>query len=87
MISGDSTSFQVKTYFGDHTCYREFQKRNVNSSWVSKEYLERFRLDPNMKLSDIIELVKAGYRVSISNSQAYKARRKANIKSNGSLVE
>lgn len=69
MISNDST-FQIKIYFSHYTCLcREFHNRNVNSLWVAKKYLEWFRLDLNMKLNDVQELVKADYQVNISNSQ------------------
>lgn len=52
----------------------------MNSLWVTQKYVEHFRLDPNIKLSGVRELVKADKEVDISNSQAYRARKKSQLK-------
>ncbi|KAK8573350.1 hypothetical protein V6N13_100152 [Hibiscus sabdariffa] len=38
---------KIKTYVEEHNCVRDTKNMNCTSRWLAKEYLEKFRVDPN----------------------------------------
>ncbi|KAK8669404.1 hypothetical protein V6N13_106835 [Hibiscus sabdariffa] len=41
-----NTSWQIKTYFGEHDCIRDVKNRNSTYKWVAKAYVDKFRVEP-----------------------------------------
>jgi hypothetical protein len=79
----DSSSFQIIKLVKEHSCAKAFHNRQVTSKWVARVFLEKFRLDPNMKLLAIKASIMEQYEVEISMCKAYKARKIANEMING----
>ncbi|KAG5533219.1 hypothetical protein RHGRI_027431 [Rhododendron griersonianum] len=74
----DTTSFQIKS-LKCHPCQcpRQYRIRHANSCWLSRTYIDRLRDDPNWKLSAIRKAAKRDHMVDMSDSQVYRAKRKA----------
>ena len=39
----DGGIVQIKSYYGEHSCVREVWNRNMKSSYLANNYLERFK--------------------------------------------
>ncbi|GMY24503.1 putative Mutator transposable element [Fagus crenata] len=79
----DSNSFQIIKLVKEHSCAKAFHNRQETSKWVARVFLEKFRLDPNMKLLAIKASIMEQYEVEISMCKAYKERKIANEMING----
>ncbi|KAJ1428931.1 hypothetical protein SESBI_08647 [Sesbania bispinosa] len=55
-----------------HRCGRVFNNKNVNSKWIAKVVVDKFRTSSNVKLSEIIEDVRKNYSVGVSEWKAWK---------------
>ncbi|XP_077233381.1 uncharacterized protein LOC143875660 [Tasmannia lanceolata] len=80
-------NFQIKSYVPTHKCLRSYQNHQVTSSWLSSKYLEKIRDDPNWNIHAIRKSVKRDFKVDVSNSKIYRAKRKAMVCIEGGYVE
>jgi hypothetical protein len=46
-------SFVVKTYYGGHTCQKEWSIRKCNAKWIASKYLDAFRAHDKMSISSL----------------------------------
>ncbi|XP_077251785.1 uncharacterized protein LOC143891010 [Tasmannia lanceolata] len=79
--------FQIKSYVATHKCPRSYQNHMVTSSWLSSKYLEKIRDDPNWNIHAIRKSVKRDFKVDVSNSKIYRAKRKSMVCIEGGYVE
>ncbi|XP_021767501.1 uncharacterized protein LOC110731889 [Chenopodium quinoa] len=74
-------NFQVKLHNGEHTYGRSMQIKRMNSKWIAEYFANRFRVNPYMKVHDIIQTLWLEKGLKVSTLMAYRARKKgqANI--------
>ncbi|XP_028094043.1 uncharacterized protein LOC114294125 [Camellia sinensis] len=70
-------NLQVKTYVPTHNCGRMFYNKNVNSTWLSKKYMESIKSNPTWPIQSFKQSVQKDHNVGVSRSQLYRAKRKA----------
>ncbi|KAL4347998.1 hypothetical protein GQ457_17G020520 [Hibiscus cannabinus] len=42
----NETTWQIKTYIGDHSCIRDTKNTNCTTRWLAKTYIDKWRVDP-----------------------------------------
>ncbi|KAK8690434.1 hypothetical protein V6N13_073967 [Hibiscus sabdariffa] len=42
----NETTWQIKTYIGDHSCIRDTKIGNCTARWLAKAYIDKWRVDP-----------------------------------------
>ncbi|KAH7835968.1 hypothetical protein Vadar_031565 [Vaccinium darrowii] len=74
---GDTTTFQIKTIQGKHTCGRKYESRWASAKWLAGKYLHNFIDDPNWKFEAVKNDVRRKLYLDVSKKQIYRAKRKA----------
>ncbi|KAF2297435.1 hypothetical protein GH714_023482 [Hevea brasiliensis] len=64
-------------YNGDHSCSKSLCNRLANAKWVAKEFMERFRRNPDYGIDDMMIDLQEKYRLSVSKWVCYRARTRA----------
>uniref|UniRef100_A0ACD5VTH8 Uncharacterized protein n=1 Tax=Avena sativa TaxID=4498 RepID=A0ACD5VTH8_AVESA len=77
------TAYVIRQLVLPHTCGKTNESSRINSVWLSKNYKDQIRSDPDMKISAFMDMVRKGYDVSISKHMAYRAKNKAIVSING----
>ncbi|CAA0836454.1 Unknown protein, partial [Striga hermonthica] len=67
----------IKTLVAEHTCYRDIKTRQATSSWVAKEFLDKFRKKPRMKVADLEDQIMEKYAVQPNKWKLYRGKYKA----------
>nr|POE70302.1 hypothetical protein CFP56_49646 [Quercus suber] len=70
----DEMTFQMRTYYGRHTCTRTFKNMRCTSKWLGKKLVGELSDHPNMTSSTIIKGAQEKYVVHISRSKAHRAK-------------
>ncbi|XP_065629274.1 uncharacterized protein LOC136067409 [Quercus suber] len=73
----EELTFQIKTFNPECTCPRSFKHSQVTSSYVAKKFMQEFDKNPNWKVGAVQHHVKQALEIDISDSQVYRAKRKA----------
>ncbi|XP_021756736.1 uncharacterized protein LOC110721811 [Chenopodium quinoa] len=71
----NKTKFCVKSYVGEHTCGRSSKVKKMSASWIAKQYNTQFKVNPYMRLHDLMETVWLDWGIRISRYLAHRARR------------
>lgn len=66
----------VKTHNPEHTCGRTSKVKKMTSSWIASNYITKFKVNPYIKLHDIIETIWLEWGIKVSRFMAYRARKK-----------
>ncbi|KAL2923094.1 Holliday junction ATP-dependent DNA helicase RuvB [Bienertia sinuspersici] len=69
-------NFMVKTLIADHTCGRASKLKKMTSTWIASTYQTKFKVNPYIKLHDIIETIWLEWGIKVSKFMAYRARKK-----------
>ncbi|XP_011083912.1 uncharacterized protein LOC105166301 [Sesamum indicum] len=80
----DECTFQIRDYNPKHKCAKTFNLKNVKSSWLCDKYLDKFKSDPKRSVKGFRVDAINEIRCHISKDQAYRAKRKALKKLEGS---
>ncbi|KAL2249689.1 UNVERIFIED_CONTAM: hypothetical protein Sindi_2442600 [Sesamum indicum] len=80
----DECTFQIRDYNPKHKCAKTFNLKNVKSSWLCDKYLDKFKSDPKRSVKGFRVDAINEIRCHISKDQAYRAKRKALEKLEGS---
>lgn len=68
-------SFVVKTYYGRHTCQKEWSVRKCTAKWIAAKYLDAFRAHDKMSISSLGKTVQKDWNFTPSRSKLARARR------------
>ena len=66
--------FAIKTYVPEHTCSRYMKNRQATTGWIAKEYLHRFRRNPNWSVKDLEDDLVKKWCVKVSKWKCYRAK-------------
>ncbi|KAJ9566824.1 hypothetical protein OSB04_002790 [Centaurea solstitialis] len=81
-------SFQVISLDDVHTCSRNFKYGSlINYKWIGKEFGSRIRMNPNIRLCEITDLLMKKYKCMLTPSQCRRAKMWALTVYEKSLVE
>ena len=83
----DGESFQISSFENVHICSRAFHGRAFSSRWVTKKYIDQFRINPDMNLEQLIGKVMEDHEVELFRSKAYRAKQYAKVLIKGSYLE
>jgi hypothetical protein len=72
----DEQSFQIISMQPKHVCGRKYKNSIVNAIWIANKLIDKFKVQP-MPLDVILDEVKDMWKVDVSASCMYRARRKA----------
>uniref|UniRef100_A0A2N9EMB4 SWIM-type domain-containing protein n=1 Tax=Fagus sylvatica TaxID=28930 RepID=A0A2N9EMB4_FAGSY len=85
-MAGEMTC-QLRTFVNEHTCSRSYLNSRATSKWLGKKLTNRISEQPDMPCSTIQEKVHKKFVVNISRSKAYRAKKIALEKIEGSHKE
>ncbi|GJY37347.1 pentatricopeptide repeat-containing protein [Tanacetum coccineum] len=69
-------SFQVFSLNDEHTCTRDFKFGTlVNYKWIGKHFGNKIRMNPDIKLHEIADMVMKKYKCIVSPCQCRRAKR------------
>ena len=72
----DGKSWHIRTLVNEHTCSRQCNLGYlVTSKWIARQFVDKIRMYPDMKVVDLQEMVMKKYRVKTSHNQCSRARR------------
>ena len=57
-FNSNMKSFHIKTFNSEHTCYREFQNKKVDTNWVIKKLVKRLMTYPKLRHSKTFDHIK-----------------------------
>ena len=84
----NEASFQVISLNDLHTCCRSFKYGSlINYKWIGKEFGNKIRLNPDIKLVEIVDLVMKKYNCNLTPNQCRRAKLWALNAFEKSLVE
>jgi hypothetical protein len=70
-------TFCIKKMELQHTCPTDPTNTRVNSKWLSRQYVDKFRSDPNTNITSLQDKAKKDFGVSVPKRMAYRAKTKA----------
>ncbi|KAK8708823.1 hypothetical protein V6N13_059859 [Hibiscus sabdariffa] len=73
----NETTWQIKTYIGDHSCIRDNKNANCTSRWLAKAYIEKWRVDPTYSIRSLQNDVQNDHIIHVSLSKCSKAKKLA----------
>ena len=72
-----SSSFQIRALHKQHTCNPTWDQKQVNSTWIAREYEDEIRMNPDWPVASFRSKVVNDLKCNISDSMIYRALRKA----------
>jgi hypothetical protein len=68
-------AFVIKSYYGKHTCQKEWKVRKCTSKWLADKYLESFRANDKMSITSLGRTVQKDFNLTPFRSKFARARR------------
>ena len=75
----------IKSLNDDHRCSRTPRNRQATYTWIANNFLEKFRMNQNWKVEEIMREINEKFGIIVSRQTCYKARCVARKKLQGSL--
>ena len=79
--------FVVKTLNDTHTCNRPPRNRQAGYKWIANHFLEKFRMDMNWRVGDMMHHIQKKFGRIFSKNTCYKARSMVHKIIQGTLAE
>ncbi|XP_062089370.1 uncharacterized protein LOC133795917 [Humulus lupulus] len=83
----DNTTFKVQTLVDNHNCGLVLNNSHADAPWLSKYFLEQFRINPDMKYKTFRDMTTKTKYSHVSNWVFYRAKARAKILLEGSVSE
>lgn len=85
--NSDNKNVMINTLIDNHDCGIVFDIKRVTSIWLSRHFMEQFRLNPNMNYQSFREMVCAQKFSNVSKIKFYIAKDKASKTLEGSVKD
>ncbi|KAK4283379.1 hypothetical protein QN277_000333 [Acacia crassicarpa] len=80
-------TFQIKTFYDNHTYCRVFQNKRATGYWVAKKLEKQILTQPNMTRTEVYEHMKVQYNTHLNMKKVSKALQKVKKSIEGSEKE
>lgn len=85
--NSDNRTVRINTLVDKHNCGIVFDNKHVTSPWLSKHFMEQFRLNPSMDYQSFREMTSSTKFSNVSKSTFYRAKKKARELLEGSIKD
>ena len=82
-----TSTYQIKTYFGEHSCMPTFNQRQINSKWLAEFYEKEIRMNPSWPINSFRKKIVNDLKCNVSKHAVYRAKTRALVKINGTHAE
>ncbi|KAL4308358.1 hypothetical protein GQ457_01G018380 [Hibiscus cannabinus] len=71
----NETTWQIKTYIGDHSCIRDTKNANCTARWLAKTYIEKWRVDPTYSTGSLQKDVQHDHILQVPLTKCSRAKK------------
>ncbi|KAK8714515.1 hypothetical protein V6N13_149705 [Hibiscus sabdariffa] len=71
----NETTWQIKTYIGDHSCIRDTKNANCTARWLAKTYIDKWRVDPTYSTGSLQKDVQHDHILQVPLTKCSRAKK------------
>ncbi|KAK8681383.1 hypothetical protein V6N13_053787 [Hibiscus sabdariffa] len=71
----NETTWQIKTYIGDHSCIRDTKNTNCTARWLAKAYIDKWRVDPTYSTGSLQKDVQHDHILQVPLTKCSRAKK------------
>uniref|UniRef100_A0A803R2X8 Transposase MuDR plant domain-containing protein n=1 Tax=Cannabis sativa TaxID=3483 RepID=A0A803R2X8_CANSA len=86
-VQEDKRTFKVTSNKETHNCGIALDNRHISAKWLSKYFLDQFRMHPNMDFKSFKEMTLDNKFSKVTESQFYRAKNYARAQLEGSVAQ
>ncbi|XP_039687906.1 uncharacterized protein [Medicago truncatula] len=80
-------SFQVKTYYSEHTCCRGFKNKQATRKWVVSKLQHQIKIQPSITYSECFDYLQREFGIHVNDSKLFREIKEARELVEGNLRE